>query len=207
CWAQIDSVSSRVFNLRCLEQIGNAPRGFKITGNFPFNNNALPDHLFYALVESEVPVLENTTQEEANSSSKVLINAPQINLQPEEPGISSVKPLSPTYIKSLLFRDLAHNGSSDIDECSHSIKFTTPKEKKEKIKSKKAKKDASQDDNNEQLDHTCDADVLCKECSENYYKTKRKCDWLRCKCGYMKTVLFSTLFCVDCRRKSRSINK
>ncbi|GBN58096.1 hypothetical protein AVEN_39297-1 [Araneus ventricosus] len=48
-----------------------------------------------------------------------------------------------------------------------------------KIKRKRAKKDASQDDNNEQLDHTCDADVLCKECPGNYYKTKRKCDWLR----------------------------
>ncbi|GBO18248.1 hypothetical protein AVEN_53676-1 [Araneus ventricosus] len=51
--------------------------------------------------------------------------------------------------------------------------------KRGEIKSKKVKKDASQDDNNEQLAHTCDADVLCKECSENYYKTKRKCDWLR----------------------------
>ncbi|GBM41496.1 hypothetical protein AVEN_265719-1 [Araneus ventricosus] len=39
--------------------------------------------------------------------------------------------------------------SSDIDECSKSIKFTTPKKKKGKIKNKKAKKDASQDDNNE----------------------------------------------------------
>ncbi|GBM11834.1 hypothetical protein AVEN_26763-1 [Araneus ventricosus] len=104
------------------------------------NNNALPDHLFYALADSEVPVPENTTQEEANSSSGG-----------------------------------SHDSSSDIDECSNSIKFTTPKEKKGKIKSKKAKKDASQDDNNEQLDHTCDADVLCKECSENYYKTK-KCE-------------------------------
>ncbi|GBN05116.1 hypothetical protein AVEN_132102-1 [Araneus ventricosus] len=51
---------------------------------------------------------------------------------------------------------------------------------KRRKRGKKAKKDASQDDNNEQLDHTCDADVLCKECAENYYKTKRKCDWLRC---------------------------
>ncbi|GBO06262.1 hypothetical protein AVEN_35375-1 [Araneus ventricosus] len=67
------------------------------------------------------------------------------------------------------------DSSSDIDECSNSIKFTTPKEKKGE-KSKKAKKDASQNDNNEQLDHTCDADVLRKECSENYYKTKRKCE-------------------------------
>ncbi|GBM05040.1 hypothetical protein AVEN_60229-1 [Araneus ventricosus] len=89
---------SRVFNLRCLEQttVGNASRGFKVTGNFPFNNNALPDHLFYALADSEAPVPENTTQEGANESSKVLINTPQINLQPEEPGTSSVKPPSPT---------------------------------------------------------------------------------------------------------------
>ncbi|GBN73972.1 hypothetical protein AVEN_119873-1, partial [Araneus ventricosus] len=49
---------------------------------------------FYA--DSEVPVPENTTQEEANSSSEVLINTPQINLQPAEPGNSSVKPPSPT---------------------------------------------------------------------------------------------------------------
>ncbi|GBL96450.1 hypothetical protein AVEN_43757-1 [Araneus ventricosus] len=69
-----------------------------------------------------------------------------------------------------------HDSSAHIDECSNSIKFTTPKEKKGKIKSRKAKKDASQDDNNELLDRTCDAVVLCKECSENYYKTKRKCD-------------------------------
>ncbi|GBN13500.1 hypothetical protein AVEN_155392-1 [Araneus ventricosus] len=74
----------------------------------------------------------------------------------------------------------SRDSSSDIDECSNSINFTTPKEKKAKIKSKAAKKDASQGDNNEQLDHTCEADVLCKECSENYYKSKRKCDWLRC---------------------------
>ncbi|GBN65352.1 hypothetical protein AVEN_130685-1 [Araneus ventricosus] len=74
-----------------------------------------------------------------------------------------------------------HDSSSDIDECLNGIKFTTPKDKKGKIKSNKAKKDACQDDNNEQLDHTCDADMcdptVCeKECSENYYKTKRKCD-------------------------------
>ncbi|GBN99175.1 hypothetical protein AVEN_53645-1 [Araneus ventricosus] len=102
------------------------------------------------------------------------------------------------------------DSSSDIDECSNSIKFTTPKEKKGKIKSKKAKKDASQDDNNEQLDHTCDADVLCKECSENYYITKRKCDWLRCIMCQMwlheDCTIFDT-FCVDCGRKNRSINK
>ncbi|GBM03960.1 hypothetical protein AVEN_99165-1 [Araneus ventricosus] len=98
-----------------------------------------------------------------------------------------------------------------IDECSNSIKFTTPKEKKgETKKSKKTKKDASQDDNNEQLVHTCDADVLCKECSENYYKTKSKCDWLRCIMCQMwlheDCTIFNT-FCVDCGRENRSINK
>ncbi|GBM45759.1 hypothetical protein AVEN_25755-1, partial [Araneus ventricosus] len=46
--------------------------------------------------DSEVPVPENTTQEDANSSSEVLITTPQINLQPAEPGTSSVKPSSPT---------------------------------------------------------------------------------------------------------------
>ncbi|GBN81706.1 hypothetical protein AVEN_146756-1 [Araneus ventricosus] len=43
-----------------------------------------------------MPVPENTTQEEANSSSEILINTPQINLQPAEPGTSSVKPPSLT---------------------------------------------------------------------------------------------------------------
>ncbi|GBN38019.1 hypothetical protein AVEN_231181-1 [Araneus ventricosus] len=38
-----------------------------------------------ASADSEVPVPEKTTQEEANSSSEVLINTPQINLQPAEP--------------------------------------------------------------------------------------------------------------------------
>ncbi|GBM00749.1 hypothetical protein AVEN_150914-1 [Araneus ventricosus] len=76
--------------------VGNATRGFKVTGIFRFKNNALPDQLFFALADSEVPVPENTTQEEANSSSEVLINTPQINLQPAEPGSSSVKPPSPT---------------------------------------------------------------------------------------------------------------
>ncbi|GBL84526.1 hypothetical protein AVEN_117261-1 [Araneus ventricosus] len=91
----------------------------------------------------------------------------------------------------------SHDSSSDIDECSNGIKFTTPKEKKGKIKSKKAKKDASQDDNNEQLDHTCDADVLCKECSENYYKNKKKVIGFVTSCVKcdLKTVLFSTLLC------------
>ncbi|GBL97832.1 hypothetical protein AVEN_231982-1 [Araneus ventricosus] len=28
--------------------VGIATRGFKVTGIFPFNNNTLPDHLFYA---------------------------------------------------------------------------------------------------------------------------------------------------------------
>ncbi|GBL86636.1 hypothetical protein AVEN_194876-1 [Araneus ventricosus] len=51
---------------------------------------------FFTLIDSEVPVPENTTQDEANSSSEVLINTPQINLQPAEPGTSSVKPPSPT---------------------------------------------------------------------------------------------------------------
>ncbi|GBM99079.1 hypothetical protein AVEN_4264-1 [Araneus ventricosus] len=51
---------------------------------------------FFALADSEVPVPENTTQEEANSSSEVLINTHQINLQPAKPGTSSVKPPSPT---------------------------------------------------------------------------------------------------------------
>ncbi|GBL82588.1 hypothetical protein AVEN_263676-1 [Araneus ventricosus] len=51
---------------------------------------------FSALVGSEVPVPENMAQEEANSSSEVLINTPQINLQPAEPGTSSVKPSSPS---------------------------------------------------------------------------------------------------------------
>ncbi|GBN11761.1 hypothetical protein AVEN_272697-1 [Araneus ventricosus] len=174
--------------------------------------------------DSEVPVTENTTQEEANSSIKVLINTPQINLQPAEPGTSSVKPPSPTkhlhkispiprlsqvtakhrikktavLLTSIDNRNAlkpnlkkrfqkckkinkkddntkrkfnfesgggSHDSSSDIDECSNSIKFTTPKEKKGEIKSKKAKKDASQDYNNELLDHICDAYVLCKECS------------------------------------------
>ncbi|GBM01348.1 hypothetical protein AVEN_135774-1 [Araneus ventricosus] len=73
-----------------------ATKAFKVTGIFPFKNNALPDQLFFALADSEVPVPENTTQEEANSSSEVLINTPQINLQPAEPGTSIVKPLSPT---------------------------------------------------------------------------------------------------------------
>ncbi|GBO31954.1 hypothetical protein AVEN_274456-1, partial [Araneus ventricosus] len=100
CWEQIDSVSG-IGSLICdawnkSATVGNAPQGFKVIGNFPFNNNALPDHLFHALADSELPVPENTTQEEANSSSKVLINTPQINLQPAEPGTSSVKPPSPT---------------------------------------------------------------------------------------------------------------
>ncbi|GBM16202.1 hypothetical protein AVEN_126460-1 [Araneus ventricosus] len=65
-------------------------------GIFPFKNNALPDQLFFALADSEIPVPEKTTQEEANSSSEVLINTSQINLQPAEPGTSSVTPPSPT---------------------------------------------------------------------------------------------------------------
>ncbi|GBL72866.1 hypothetical protein AVEN_128062-1 [Araneus ventricosus] len=91
----------------------------------------------------------------------------------------------------------SHDSSSDIDECSNSIKFTTPKKKKGKIKSKKAKKDASQD-NNEQLDHTHVTQMFF---ARNVQKTTTK---LRgsvigfvasfVKCGYMKTVLFSTLF-------------
>ncbi|GBO06886.1 hypothetical protein AVEN_80629-1 [Araneus ventricosus] len=103
-----------------------------------------------------------------------------------------------------------HESSSDIDVCLSSIKFITPKEKKGKIKSKKAKKDASQDDNNEQLAHTCDADVLCKECSENYYKTKRKCYWLRCimyQIWLHEVCTIFVTFCVDSGRKGRSINK
>ncbi|GBO02997.1 hypothetical protein AVEN_22996-1 [Araneus ventricosus] len=76
--------------------VGNATKGFKVTGIFPFENNALPVQFFFALSDSEVLVPENTTQEEANSSSEVLINTPQINLQPAEPGTSSVKPPSPT---------------------------------------------------------------------------------------------------------------
>ncbi|GBO06885.1 hypothetical protein AVEN_80628-1 [Araneus ventricosus] len=76
--------------------VGNATRGFKVTGIFPFKNNVLPDKLFFALADSTVPVPENTTQEEENSSSEVLINTPQINLQSAEPGISRVKPPSPT---------------------------------------------------------------------------------------------------------------
>ncbi|GBM59102.1 hypothetical protein AVEN_169043-1 [Araneus ventricosus] len=76
--------------------VGNATTGFKVSGIFPFKNNALPDQLLFALSDSEVSVPENTTQEEADSSSEVLINTPQINLQPAEPGTSSVKPSSPT---------------------------------------------------------------------------------------------------------------
>ncbi|GBM19729.1 hypothetical protein AVEN_882-1 [Araneus ventricosus] len=68
----------------------------KVTAIFPFKNNALPDQLFFALADSEVPVPENTTQEEEKSSSEVLINTPQIHLQPAEPGTSSVKSPSPT---------------------------------------------------------------------------------------------------------------
>ncbi|GBL76581.1 hypothetical protein AVEN_53307-1 [Araneus ventricosus] len=74
--------------------VGNATRGFKVTGIFPFKNNALPDQLFFS--GYKVPVPENTTQEEANSSSEVLINTSQNNLLPAEPGTSSVKPPSPT---------------------------------------------------------------------------------------------------------------
>ncbi|GBO33749.1 hypothetical protein AVEN_76429-1 [Araneus ventricosus] len=212
-----------------------------------------------------MPVPENTTQEKANSSSKVLINTPHINIQPAEPGTSSVKPpptkhlhkISPiqrlrqvttkqrikktaalltsidnrnalkanfekrfqkckkkddkTIKKKFNFESggRSHDSSSDIDECSNTITFTTPKEKNGKIKSKKAKKDARQD-NNEQLDHTCEADILCKECSENYYKSKRRCDWLRCiNCQmwlHEDCTIFDT-FCVDCSKKNRSINK
>ncbi|GBM92984.1 hypothetical protein AVEN_190076-1 [Araneus ventricosus] len=78
--------------------VGNATWGFKVTGIFPFKNNAVPDQLFFALADSEVPAPENTTQEEASSSSEVLISTPQINLQPAEPGISIVKPPSPTNL-------------------------------------------------------------------------------------------------------------
>ncbi|GBN69960.1 hypothetical protein AVEN_72436-1 [Araneus ventricosus] len=134
------------------------------------------------------------TQEEANSSNKVLINTPQINLQPSEPGTSSVKPPSPTKhlhkispiprlsqvtakhrieetallltsidnrnaLKANLEKRFqkckkinkkeektkkrkfnfesgggSHDSSSDIDECSNSIKFATSKEKKGKSK-------------------------------------------------------------------------
>ncbi|GBN97307.1 hypothetical protein AVEN_65916-1 [Araneus ventricosus] len=74
----------------------------------------------------------------------------------------------------------SHDSSSTLMNVQTVSILLHQRRKKGKIKSKKAKKDASQDDNNEQLDHTCDADVLCKECSENYYKTKMKCDWLRC---------------------------
>ncbi|GBL84164.1 hypothetical protein AVEN_118572-1 [Araneus ventricosus] len=96
CWEQIDSASG-IGSLICnawnkSATVGNALRGFKVIGNFPFSNNALPDRLFYALSDSEVPVPENMTQEVTNSSSKVLINTPQINLQPAEPRTSSVKP-------------------------------------------------------------------------------------------------------------------
>ncbi|GBM22638.1 hypothetical protein AVEN_130887-1 [Araneus ventricosus] len=88
--------------------VGNANRGFKVTGIFSFKNKDLPYQLFFALADSEVPVPKNTTQEEENSTSEALINTPQINLHPAEPGTSSVKPPSPTkHIKSLLFRDLA----------------------------------------------------------------------------------------------------
>ncbi|GBM55441.1 hypothetical protein AVEN_187549-1 [Araneus ventricosus] len=52
--------------------------------------------MFFELADSEVPIPENTTQEEANSSSEVLINTTQVNLQPAEPGTCSVKPPSPT---------------------------------------------------------------------------------------------------------------
>ncbi|GBM69291.1 hypothetical protein AVEN_86625-1 [Araneus ventricosus] len=76
--------------------VGNATSGFKVTDIFPFNNNARPDNLFYGLADSDEPVPENTTKEKANSSSKVLINTPHINLQPVEPGTSRVKPPSPT---------------------------------------------------------------------------------------------------------------
>ncbi|GBL78935.1 hypothetical protein AVEN_48906-1 [Araneus ventricosus] len=81
-----------VINCNC-NNFGNATSGFKVTGIFLFNNNALPDHLFYALADSEVPVPKKRN---SNSSSKVLINTPQINLQPAESGTSSVKPPSPT---------------------------------------------------------------------------------------------------------------
>ncbi|GBM30426.1 hypothetical protein AVEN_203003-1 [Araneus ventricosus] len=81
--------------------------------------------------------------------------------------------------------------------------------KGEKGKSKKAKKDASQDDNNEQLGHTCDADVLFKECVQKTTTKLRSVIGFvtSCvKCGYMKTTIFDT-FCVDCDRKNRSVNK
>ncbi|GBN10096.1 hypothetical protein AVEN_145223-1 [Araneus ventricosus] len=77
--------------------VGNATRGFKVAGIFPFKNNALPDQFFFALADSEEPVPGSTARTvEANSSSEVLINTPQINLQPAGPGTSSVKPSSPT---------------------------------------------------------------------------------------------------------------
>ncbi|GBM79236.1 hypothetical protein AVEN_250871-1 [Araneus ventricosus] len=250
--------------------VGNAPWCFKVTDIFPFNNNALPDNLFYLLEDSEVPVPENTTQEERNSSSEVLINTPQINLQPAEPGTSSVKPPSPTKhlhkispiprLSQVTAKDRIKKAAvllTSIDNRNalkanlekrnknlrkltkkmtklprenlilnlvedpmtvHQtlmnvqtiIKFTTPKKKKGKIKSKKAKKDASQDDNNEQLEYTCDADVLCKEYSENYYKTTKKRDWLRCimcQTWLHEDCTIFDIFCVDYGRKHRSINK
>ncbi|GBM86765.1 hypothetical protein AVEN_27531-1 [Araneus ventricosus] len=109
CWEKIDSVSG-IGSLICdawnkSATVDNTPRGFKAIGNFHFNNNDLPDHLFYALADSEVPVPENTTQEEANSSSKVLINTPQINLQPAEPGTSSVKPPTKHLQKNLSYSE------------------------------------------------------------------------------------------------------
>ncbi|GBM63052.1 hypothetical protein AVEN_274471-1 [Araneus ventricosus] len=174
--------------------VGNSTKGFKVTGIFPFINKALRDHLFYALADSEVPVPENTAQEEANSSSKVLINTPQINSQPAQFGTSSAKPPSPikhlhkispirkliqvtakhrikktsvlltsidnrnelkanlektfqkckkinkkydkTTKRKLNFDSAggSHDSSSDVVECSNSIKFTTPREKKGKMK-------------------------------------------------------------------------
>ncbi|GBN50842.1 hypothetical protein AVEN_4150-1, partial [Araneus ventricosus] len=250
--------------------VGNTISGFKVTGIFPFNNNGLPDHLFYALADSEVPVPENTTQEKANSSSEVLINTPHINLQPAEPGTSSVKPSSPTkhlhkicpiprlsqvtakhkikktavlltsiYNRNALKANLekrfqkgkkinrkmtklprenlilnqmedpltVHQTLMNVQTVSSLLH---QRRKGGKYKSKKAKKDASQDDSNEQLDHTCDADVLCKECSKNDYKTKRKYDWLCCIICQMwlheDCTTFDT-FCVDCGQNNRSINK
>lgn len=48
----------------------------------------------------------------------------------------------------------SHDSLPDIDACSNSIKFTTPKDKKGKIKNNKEKKDTTQADNNENFDQT-----------------------------------------------------
>ncbi|XP_055907702.1 uncharacterized protein LOC129942684 [Eupeodes corollae] len=198
--------------------VGNGASGFRATGIYPFNPQAIPDHFFSISDSAAVEV-----QQSAALPSETIVLSPESNLEPVIPTTSNAshncnhsenethtstcfnKPtptkllqeISPLpKIPALTFS--RRRQKAEVLTSPNSI------EKKKKIKSPKPQEEKKA--SKRKIEPAANPNV-CAECWENYFLTKKREDWIQCSkcskwlhenCTRYKKPEFS--LCTDCGR-------